>query len=279
MKQEIINNEGFSTFELPSNTCTNDDGKAEQAQSYTKGGKLKLDYKGRVLLQAKQSSSTSNLRSAALFILGNPEAGEQEFESFTSTSNITGHYLSSLFDSSTGSRIETDVKGNMVIECIEKLIFVAKQLSQVLENFQVTATQDINLASLKATLKASESILMSAEFIGVSGNTAVVNATQSLKLLSSNILLGTVTNDFEDNEKVGDSLVTITKFGNWWEATLKPLVEELQLFITRYNEHVHLTPSGMSERPLIPFELSSDDILSKAETTEKLKSSRTVRAI
>lgn len=280
MIEEQRDGNGFVTFDVPPNTCTNEDVKFEQKLTYQKGGFLKSDYKGRVILEANQTSTKNNLRSLATLVLGNPEIGDAEFDSFTSTSNVTGQYIAAVLDSRAGGKIEFDVAGNIILDSILEVVVKAKQLTHQLEQFHLTSTKQMSLHALTGVLSAIENLTLSSRLVGINCEKININSTASVGIRSSDILLGSIREQEEgDEENVGDKVMTLRRFNKWWEDVLKPFAEEIERFVEAYNDHIHPIPGGISEAPLPPFILAEDDILSNAQTSEKLKGARTTRAL
>jgi len=75
-----------------------------------------------------------------------------------------------------------------------------------------------------------------------------------------------------------ESVLTEMKFRKWWNSELKPVLEYLKSYIDdKYNNHIHVTPSGNSEPP-IGYE-GNGSKMDSGTTANKITGSQTLKTL
>lgn len=184
---------------------------------------------------------------------------------------------------------DIDLDNNVYLKNINTLIQKGKEIVQEFDKSDEIYKEEKSIKCLKFLMEALETISLTTKELIISNEVLKVSASESMKLLSKDIELGSLEDleglEVDDNpENLNyDYLVTINKLKKWWTNTLKPVFSKLTELDNLYNTHVHTLdiPLGLTN----PVTASGYNITgfnqvnNKASTAEKLIPSKTTKTI
>jgi len=211
--------------------------------------------------------------------LGNPKTSNNSEELLLSS--ITKKPI--VFSQRGGNvNIEIDEDDNLIIFSEKSFILQLKEFLLSFQNIDIK-TEDLDIKANKTVIDSTEKIDTKTQEYRLDSETTEINSSKEITLSSPVVKIGEIYQEGEEFEEfqIGveyESVLTEMKFRKWWNSELKPVLEYLKSYIDdKYNNHIHVTPSGNSKPP-IGYE-GNGSKMDSGTTANKITGSQTLKAL